>query len=56
MDDFKLKIIVSGLAGLVFAFIFIILSFALPVHEKKVTVIKKPKGKLEQVSHAVKNN
>jgi len=55
MSDFKLKIILSALAGVVFSFIFILLSFALPIHEKKGNYQKKPKGKLEMISHAVKN-
>jgi len=54
MNDFKLKIVLSALVGLIFSFIFIILSFTLPIDEKKEAVIKKPKGKLEQISHAIK--
>lgn len=54
MDDFKLKVVLSILSGIVFSFIFIILAFALPSKEKKEMVIKKPKGKLEQISHSLK--
>lgn len=54
MIDFKLKVILSVLSGIVFSFIFILLTFALPV-EKETTIIKKPKGKLEQVSDSIKN-
>ena len=54
MNDFKLKLVLSVLTGLVFSFIFIILAFALPSKEK-VTYIKKPKGMLEEVSHATRN-
>ena len=56
MSDFKLKLILSILSGIIFSFILIILAFALPVSEPKAqTVIKKPQGKLEQISHALKN-
>ena len=54
MNDFKLKLILSGLAGIVFAFIFILLAFSLPIKEKRQMVVAKPKGKLEQISHALK--
>ncbi len=54
MPDIKLKFILSVLAGIVFSFLFILLAFALPLEEKKQQIIKKPKGKLEQISHAVK--
>lgn len=54
MDDFKLKIVLSFLAGVIFAFIFIILAFALPIEKKETIVIKKPKGLLEHVSESVK--
>jgi len=53
MKEFKLKIILSILSGIIFSFIFIILAFALPV-ENKHNFTKKPKGLLEQVSHSVK--
>lgn len=55
MNDFKLKMILSILAGVVFSFIFILLSFALPVKKKELTYIKKPKGKLEMISHSLKS-
>jgi hypothetical protein len=55
MKDFKLKFILSALAGIVFSFIFILLAFALPIKDKKQMVIVKPKGKLEQISHALKS-
>jgi len=54
MDDFKLKLILSVLSGIVFSFIFIILAFALPSKDKEVILIKKPKGKLEQISESLK--
>jgi len=54
MEDFKLKLILSVLAGIVFSFIFILLAFALPVHKKPDIILAKPKGKLEQISHSLK--
>jgi len=53
MTDFKLKLILSILGGIVFSFIFILLAFALPV-KKEITYIKKPKNKLEIISHSLK--
>ena len=35
MNDFKLKLILSGLGGVIFSFIFILLTFVLPVKDKK---------------------
>jgi uncharacterized membrane protein YgaE (UPF0421/DUF939 family) len=55
MDDYKLKLILSVLAGVVFAFIFILLAFALPVKQKKEYVKAKPRSVLEQVSHSARN-
>jgi hypothetical protein len=55
MRDFKLKLVLSLLAGIVFSFVFILLAFAVPVKEKKEYIIIKPKGKLEQVSQSLKN-
>jgi len=54
MKDFKLKLILSALGGIIFAFIFILLTFALPV-KKKETYITKPKGKLQSISHSIKH-
>jgi len=55
MDDFKLKVAVSILGGIVFSFIFIMLAFVMPLDKKEVQIIKKPKGKLEKISEAVRN-
>jgi len=55
MNDFKLKLILSILGGIVFSFIFILLTFALPVKKKAPTYVAKPKGKLETISHSMKN-
>ena len=54
MNDFKLKFILSALAGVVFSFILILLAFVLPIKEKKQMVIIKPKGKLEKISQALR--
>jgi len=53
MNDFKLKMILSVLGGIVFSFIFILLAFALPV-EKKNTFKTAPKNLLQKVSESVK--
>jgi len=53
MNDFKLKLVLSILSGIVFSFIFILLAFALPLQKKEV-YLAKPKGKLEQISHSLK--
>jgi len=54
MNDFKLKVVLAMLSGIVFSFIFILLAFVVPTKEP-LMVIKKPKGKLETVSHSFKN-
>lgn len=53
MKDFKLKIILSILSGILFSFIFIILAFVLPSEEKE-TIIVKPKNKLEKISESLR--
>ena len=55
MKDFKLKLILSVLGGIVFSFVFILLTFALPIKEKKDLSLAKPKGKLQIISHSLKN-
>jgi len=55
MSDFKLKLVLSVLGGVVFSFVFILLAFALPVKEKQVAYNYHPKGKLETISHSMKN-
>lgn len=56
MNDFKLKLVLSILGGIVFSFIFIVLTFSLPVKEKEETYKKIPKGKLEIISHSLKKD
>lgn len=52
MDDFKLKLILSLLGGIVFSFIFILLAFAIPVSKEETVIIAKPKNKLEAISQS----
>ncbi len=53
MKDFKLKLVLTILTGVVFSFVFIILAFVLPTHEKKITLKKKPDNLLEEVSKSI---
>jgi hypothetical protein len=55
MEDYKLKLVLSVLGGIVFSFIFILLAFALPVNETPKKNIVKPKGRLEQVSQSARD-
>ena len=55
MNNFKLKLVLSILSGIIFSFIFILLAFALPIKKEKEIYYAKPKGKLGQISHALKN-
>ncbi|MCX6051211.1 MAG: hypothetical protein NTZ60_01745 [Campylobacterales bacterium] len=52
MNDFKLKLILSLLGGVVFAFLFILLAFALPVKKEEAIIIQ-PKSQLDAISKAV---
>ncbi|MDY0123242.1 hypothetical protein [Sulfurimonas sp.] len=54
MSDFKLKVVLTVLTGIIFSFVFIILAFVLPPQEEKPTVIKKPSNLLEEVSRSLK--
>ncbi len=53
MDEFKLKIILSILGGIVFSLIFILLAFVVPIDKESVT-IKRDSNKLEQISKALR--
>ena len=57
MNDFKIKILISILSGLIFSFIFVLLALVLPVKNEDEShyVVQKPKGKLAEISHAMKN-
>jgi len=54
MDEFKLKLILSILGGIVFSLIFILLAFIVPVEKDNTTVIKRNANKLEQISQALR--
>jgi len=54
VSDFKLKLVLSVLGGVVFSFVFILLAFALPVKKKQEAYSYHPKGKLETISHSMK--
>jgi hypothetical protein len=51
MNDFKLKLVLSLLGGVVFSFIFILLAFSLPLQKEEG--ILKPKSQLDAISKAV---
>ncbi|MFA5234394.1 MAG: hypothetical protein WC390_08355 [Sulfurimonas sp.] len=53
MSDFKLKVVLMVLTGIVFSFIFIILAFVLPTKTEEQTIIKKPANLLEEVSKSL---
>lgn len=54
MNDFKLKIVLTVLTGIIFSFVFIILAFVLPTQEEEPKVIKKPSNLLEEVSKSLR--
>ncbi len=55
MQDYKLKLILTILSSLVFAFVFVLLAFVSPIKkEQNLDHLKKPKSLLEKVSHAAK--
>lgn len=53
MNDFKLKVVLMVLTGIIFSFIFIILAFVLPTKTEEQTIIKKPSNLLEEVSKSL---
>jgi len=54
MQEYKLKIILAFLVGVVFAFLFIVLAFVLPTKKDEATIIKRPTNILEEVSESLK--
>jgi len=52
MNDFKLKLVLSILGGMVFSLIFILLAFSLPLQKQEVIIL--PQTVLEKVSHAAR--
>ncbi|MBU0631454.1 hypothetical protein KKA17_02305 [bacterium] len=57
MNNFKIKMLISFLGGVLFSFIFILLALLVPINDDKETllILDKPKGKLAEISHAMKN-
>ncbi len=53
MNDFKLKLVLSLLGGIIFSFIFILLAFALPLQKEEGVL--KPKSQLDAISKAVQD-
>jgi len=54
MNDFKLKLTLSILGGIVFSFIFILLAFILPAKDNSNIYTTKPANMLEKVSRSMK--
>lgn len=54
MSDFKLKIVLSILTGIIFSFIFILLAFVLPAQKEEPALMKKPSNILEEVSKSLR--
>ncbi len=57
IKDYKLKLILTLLSAVAFAFVFILLAFVIPVKDDPVTFEKrtKPKNVVEKISHGMKN-
>lgn len=41
MNDFRMKVVLTILTGIIFSFLFILLAFILPTQSDKQTIIKK---------------
>jgi hypothetical protein len=54
MKDFKLKMILSILSGVVFSFVFIVLALSLPVKDKNVVYKQSNENRLQQISGAMR--
>lgn len=54
MSEFKLKVVLTVVTGIIFSFVFIILAFVLPTQTDEPTIIKKPSNLLEEVSKSLK--
>jgi hypothetical protein len=56
MRDYKLKVILALLSGIVFSMIFIILALVVPVKDAPKDFTRaKPETHLEKISHSMKN-
>ena len=57
MADYKLKLILVILSAVVFSMLFIILALVTPVKEESPAFVKeKPKNRLEEISHSMKQD
>jgi hypothetical protein len=56
MQDYKLKLVLTVLSGIIFAFIFVLLAFVSPIKKEQQQVIIKPKSTLEKISHSARGN
>jgi len=54
MNDDKLKLILAGLAGLVFSLIFILLAFVLPLQDQSINTKSEAKHTLEKISEGIR--
>lgn len=54
MNDFQLKLVLAILGGVVFSFIFIVLTFALPTHTKKFHPIIS-KSRVGEIANGARN-
>lgn len=56
MNDYKLKVVLSVLGGVMFALIIIIMAMVLPTSEKvtKHKVIEKPQNRLQEIAKEMK--
>jgi len=54
MNDEKLKLILAGLAGLVFSLVFILLAFVLPLKNNFVSADIQARHTLEKISQGIK--
>lgn len=54
MDDEKLKLILAGLAGLIFSLVFILLAFILPLQDHSESANIQAKHTLEKISEGIR--
>lgn len=56
MQDYKLKLILSVLSGVIFALIFVLLAFVSPIKKEQKQYTLKPKSTLEKISHSARGS
>jgi uncharacterized membrane protein YagU involved in acid resistance len=54
MQDYRLKMVLAILSGVIFAFVFVILAFVSPIRKERVEYTLPPQSTLEKISHAAK--